>query len=192
MYLFSCVVSTLLYPALEITLISRSNLLCLFSTLLIPSLSHALLPKATKFWWETLILSPLQHDTTTNSAAHGITAPPCQQSRLKSFLLLLMNQQPNSKILYVTFMLSRAFRHEALLTGDQHTEINTLCKYCRTGRALCLSRLKLACRDDPPGMLNQHTQGNNGRWAGKLAKVTLKVTSYHLWRRFQTRRLNSH
>lgn len=58
-YLFSSVVFMLLSPALEITLISRSDLLCLFSTLLIPSLSHALWPQATKFWWETLILSPL-------------------------------------------------------------------------------------------------------------------------------------
>lgn len=53
----------LLYPALEIILISRSHLLCLFSTLLIPGLSHALLPKATKVLMGNLDLvsTPVLH-----------------------------------------------------------------------------------------------------------------------------------
>lgn len=93
----------------------------------------------------------------------------------------------------MTLLLSRAFRHEALLIREQHTVKLILCANTPgTERALCLRRLELACRDDPLGMLNQHTQGNNGRWAGKLAKMTLEVPLYRLWRRFQIRRLNSH
>lgn len=78
-------------------------------------------------------------------------------------------------------MLSRAFRHEALLIRDLHTvKLILYANITGTQRALCLSRLKLACQDDPPGLLYQRTGGNGGRWAGSLMKWPCMIIRHTL------------
>jgi len=59
----------------------------------------------------------------------------------------------------VTLLLPRAFKHEALLIGGLYTvKLILHANITGTQRGLYLSRLKLACQDDPPGLLYLHKE----------------------------------